>query len=247
MTYTIVIPAHNEEKTLEAHVDEFISSLPSAVREAMLEIIIVENGSTDGTLASVKRLASRHPGYVRFLSLARGSYGEAIKQGMISARGSHLSILECDFLDVEFVSSSIRRFREEGVPFILASKRHRQSIDRRPLKRRILTLVFNSILLLTTRYPGTDTHGLKSLETALAQQLCRASITTDETFQTEIVLLAWRWGVPIEELPIVIKERRPAPVSIRKRFPMVLRTISELRRSLARFPKDRNQTNYLTV
>lgn len=237
MTYTIVIPAHNEEKTIEPYLDQFIGALSADVRQRIVEIIIVENGSTDRTLAAIKRLTARYPGFVRSLSLARGSYGEAIKQGMMAARGSHLSILECDFLDAEFVSSSMRCFSSEKASLILASKRHPRSRDRRPLKRRVLTLVFNSIIRVSTGYPGTDTHGLKSFETPLAQRLCAAAITTDEIFQTEIVLLAWRWGIPIEELPIVIEEKRPAPVSVRKRFPMVLQTVGELRRSLKRFPK----------
>lgn len=243
MKYSIVIPAYNEEKTVESHLDEFIAALPAAVRAVLAEIIIVENGSKDETLACVKRLADRHVGLVRFLSLERGSYGEAVKQGMMAAHGSHLSILECDFLDGGFVAASIECFNSGKASLILASKRHPRSRDGRPLKRRVLTFIFNFILRISTGYPGTDTHGLKSVETPLAQRLCTAAMTTDETFQTEFVLLAWRWGIPIQELPIVIKEKRPAPVSIRKRFPMVLRTMGELRRSLRRFPSPSNRTN----
>jgi glycosyltransferase involved in cell wall biosynthesis len=241
MTYSIVIPAHNEEQTIESHVEGFILVLPAKVREVLVEIIIVENGSREGTLKAAERLASRHPGLVRVLSQARGSYGEAIKAGMMAACGSHLSILECDFLDAGFVASSIEKFALNGSPLIVASKRHPRSIDRRPLKRRLLTLGFNAILRLTTGYPGSDTHGLKSIETKLAQRLCNAATTTDEVFQTEIVLLAWRWGVEIEELPIEVQERRPAPVSVRSRLPMVLRTVGQLRRSLRRFPGRLNQ------
>jgi glycosyltransferase involved in cell wall biosynthesis len=237
MKFSIVIPAHNEEKTIELHVDEFISKLPAAVRAPLMEMIIVENGSKDGTLAAIQRLTERYPGFVRLLSLARASYGEAIKHGMMAARGSHLSILECDFLDAEFLSSSMLCFSSGKAPLILASKRHPRSLDRRPFKRRFLTLFFNLIIRASTGYPGTDTHGLKSLETALARRLCSAAMTSDEIFQTEIVLLAWRWGIPIEELPIVIEEKRAAPVSIRRRLPMVMRTVDELRRSLKRFPK----------
>jgi hypothetical protein len=97
-------------------------------------------------------------------------------------------------------------------------------------------MVFNWILNMFTGYPGTDTHGLKSIETTLAKQLCAQAITTDEIFQTELVLLAWRQGIKIHEIPIRIREMRPTPVSIRRRFPMVLDTIRQLRRSLRRFP-----------
>ena len=78
--------------------------------------------------------------------------------------------------------------------------------------------------------------GLKSIETKCAKQLCEAAVTTDEVFQTEIVLLAWRVGVRIKEIPVSIREMRATPVSILKRGPKVWDTIGELKRSLRRVP-----------
>ena len=43
------------------------------------------------------------------------------------------------------------------------------------------------------------------------------AVTTDEVFQVEIVLLAWRMGIGIDEIPIEIREMRSTPVSIRRR------------------------------
>jgi glycosyltransferase involved in cell wall biosynthesis len=237
MQYSIVMPAHNEAGNIENFVSDFIDRLPAAVRSVLREIIIVENGSRDGTLEACHRLRTRFPDVVRVLSNQRGSYGEAIKRGMLESQGTHLSILECDFLDAEFVAASLDLFKAGRARFIVASKRHGDAVDRRPLKRRILTYGFNKILNVFTGYPGTDTHGLKSIETPLAKQLCAQAITTDEIFQTELVLLAWRQGVKVHELPIQIRELRSTPVSIRRRFPMVLDTIRQLRKSLRRFPK----------
>jgi len=123
--------------------------------------------------------------------------------------------------------------------FIVASKRHPDSVDRRPLKRRMLTWGINAVLNAVTGYPGSDTHGLKSIEGPLAKRLCELSVTTDEVLQTEIVLLAWRLGTEIHELPIQIEERRATSVSLPKRLPKVIGMVSELRRSLRRFPNRR--------
>jgi len=107
------------------------------------------------------------------------------------------------------------------------------------MKRRALTLLYNYIFLrLLIGYPGTDTHGLKSLERAVAQKLCETAVTTDEVFQTEIVLLAWRLGVKIEEIPVQILEKRSPTVTVFRRIPKVLNTVRALRQSLARFPKN---------
>lgn len=119
----------------------------------------------------------------------------------------------------------------------MGSKRHPQSADRRPLKRRILTALYNYVFLrLLVGYPGSDTHGLKSIETPVAKRLCEIAITSDEVFQTEIVLLAWRLGIKIEEVPVQILEMRNPTVTVLRRVPKVLNTVRALQRSLRRFP-----------
>ncbi len=244
MEYSVVIPAHNEAANLEACVTQFVQTLPREVAEVLKEIIVVENGSTDGTLNACHRIQRRFPNLIRAVTIPRGSYGEAIKRGMLESRGTHVSILECDFLDSRFVSKSITIFRANSAQFVVGSKRHPQSADRRPLKRRILTMLYNQIFLsLLIGYPGTDTHGLKSIETPLAKRLCEIAITSDEVFQTELVLLAWRLGVAIEEVPVEILEVRSPTVTVFRRLPKVLDTVRSLRRSLDRFPKLLQATN----
>ncbi len=239
MQHSIIIPAHNEAQTIEEFVMRFVRDLPVSVSTVLHEIIIVENGSIDDPRAACERLRQALPDLVRVFSNARGSYGEAIKRGMLESRGSHVSILECDCLDERFVEASIELFQGGKAAFIVASKRHPDSVDRRPLKRRMLTWGINAVLNAVTGYPGSDTHGLKSIEGPLAKRLCELSVTTDEVLQTEIVLLAWRLGTEIHELPIQIEERRATSVSLPKRLPKVIGMVSELRRSLRRFPNRR--------
>lgn len=235
LTYSIIIPAHNEGENIGSFVTRFIEGLPNALREVLVEIILVENGSKDNTLVACKNLQVKYPKWIRVLSLERGSYGEAIKRGMLESRGTHLSILECDFLDAEFIVKSIEVFKVGKANLIVASKRHPEAIDDRPLKRRILTLGFNWLLTAFFRYPGTDTHGLKSIQSDLAKRLCGLAETTDEIFQTEIVLIAWKLGEKIVELPIRVKEERPVVVSIRRRVPKVMNIVVALHKSLKRF------------
>jgi len=234
MKYSIIIPVHNEANNLYLFVSDFIRNVPSEVQHILLEIILVENGSTDSTLQVCEQLRQDYPDLIKVYTLQRGSYGEAIKHGILNSIGTHLSILECDVLDITFVHESINIFREDKADFIVASKLHPDSIDRRPLKRRLLTRAYNFLLGLFLKYPGTDTHGLKSIRTEIAKKLSELSITTDEIFQTEIVLLAWKQGYRLYELPLQIEETRTSPISVRARFPMVVNTIQSLRKSLNR-------------
>ena len=125
------MPVHNEALQLERLVTGFLTALPPDVHSVLGELLLIENGSTDSTLEVCRRLEAQWPGVVRTLSNARGSYGEAIKRGILECRGTHLSVLECDFLDVAFVQESIARFHQ-GSEFIVGSKRHPRSVDERP-------------------------------------------------------------------------------------------------------------------
>jgi glycosyltransferase involved in cell wall biosynthesis len=236
MRCSVIIPLHNEEATVRSALPSFLDSLPAEVSGTLAEVLLVENGSTDGTREEAERLANRYPGLVRVSSIARPSYGSAIRHGIEQSAGSHLTILECDALSLSFLGESIRIFREQRASVIVGSKRHPRSLDRRPAARRLMTRGFNLLLRALIGYPGSDTHGLKSFEASLARHLCSLAVCGDEVFQTELVLLAWRLGHPVVELPVELEEIRPTPVRIMRRAPKVAPILWELRRSLSRFP-----------
>lgn len=155
------------------------------------------------------------------------------------ATGEVISILECDALNVDFLSDSLQTLEKEGADLVIASKRHPESADGRPFRRRILTYLFNLYLKIFFHFPGTDTHGLKTLRSSAAHSLCNLAVTGGEVFQTEIVLLAHQMGFKVIERPFSIEEKRGTQVSIVKRFPKVLNIIRELKKSLSRFPEKR--------
>ncbi len=237
MKYSIVIPAYNEGKVIKRFVCDFFEKIAGEFPDQEFEILIIENGSTDETLTETEEAAHLYPDVISVYSNERRSYGEAIKRGIMEASGEYLSVLECDFLKPEFIRFSLDLIKDMQARFIVASKQHPMSQDDRPFKRRLFTYLFNKIIAFAVDYPGGDTHGLKTIEVNLAKSLCAIAETTDEIFQTEIVLLAWAQGEDIYEVPISLREIRDAPVSIPKRFPMVIRMIKELKASLRRFTR----------
>lgn len=237
MNYSVVIPVHNEAQNIHAFVVEFVERLSAEARSGLLEILPVENGSNDGTMAELERLGASMPEVVRPMTVARPSYGAAMKSGILAAKGRFVFVLECDVLDASFVERAFDLLKRGAADFVIASKMHPDSVDARPWKRRLLTRCFNTFLRIRFGYPGTETHGLKAIDTVAAKRLCELAQTTDEVFQTEVVLLAWRLGYRIEEVPLELHERRPTPVRIAKRMPMFFNIIRELRGSLARFPR----------
>lgn len=81
---SLILPAFNEAQNLSATVDNAVSALPNLVSE--LEILVVDDGSTDATAEICDRLASRHP-VVRVIRHPRNrGYGAALRSGFEEAR-----------------------------------------------------------------------------------------------------------------------------------------------------------------
>ncbi len=82
---SVVIPIHNEAALLERAIADLFRELEH--RSIVLyELLLVENGSTDGTLAVLERLARGLP-VVRLLRSETASYGYALAAGMRAATG----------------------------------------------------------------------------------------------------------------------------------------------------------------
>lgn len=91
---SVVIPVYNGAATIGALVDALVRLNPGHA----LQIVLVNDGSTDGSEASCRELARRHPGLVTFVDLAR-NVGEhnAVMAGLAHARGAWCVIMDDDF------------------------------------------------------------------------------------------------------------------------------------------------------
>ena len=89
---SIVMPAHNEEATQP----QVVSEVSAAARDVDVEIVIVDDGSTDGTWGEIARLRRQFPG-VRGLRFTRNfGHQAAILAGLLAARGDAVIIMDAD-------------------------------------------------------------------------------------------------------------------------------------------------------
>ncbi len=93
---SVLIPAYNSEETLGDLVDEVVAELRPQVSE--LEIVIVNDGSRDGTDRCARQAERRHPGIVKYVCLAR-NFGEhnAVMCGLHHVAGDCVAIIDDDF------------------------------------------------------------------------------------------------------------------------------------------------------
>ncbi len=89
---TVVIPAYNSEKYLARCLDSLI--LSNACRAAQL--LVIDDGSTDGTGRIADLYAERHAGVVKVLHKENGGHGSCINAGIAAAKGKYFRVVDSD-------------------------------------------------------------------------------------------------------------------------------------------------------
>lgn len=123
---TITVPAYNVEKTLGA---TLLSLCISEVLEK-LDIIIVDDGSKDGTASLAAKFTEKYPQSVALISKKNGGHGSAVNTGLDAARGRYFKVVDGDdrldhdglielvkcleATDADLVASNYKKVLEDG-------------------------------------------------------------------------------------------------------------------------------------
>jgi glycosyltransferase involved in cell wall biosynthesis len=221
------MPAFNEAEMLERSVAEVVDGMRA--RGAPFEVIVVENGSRDGTGAIADRLAEAIP-EVRALHRSEADYGAALRAGLLAAEGDIVVNFDVDYYDLGFVLDASARLAQPDRPaIVVGSKRAEGADDQRSGLRRLVTSVFSAILRYGFGLRVSDTHGMKALRRAAVEPLARESHFGTDLFDTELVLRTERAGLLVVELPVVVVERRPSRSPIWRRVPRTVWGLVRLR------------------
>lgn len=225
----IVIPIHNEAEFMTDALRRLLGEIETV--DADINVILVENGSTDGTgkIAATIAAGDRR---LRVLRLPVADYGAAMRAGFLAARATWVVNFDIDYFSTDFLRTGLALAAEADV--VLASKRAPGADDRRRLGRRIGTTGFNLMLRLLFRSKVTDTHGMKMIRRELVERIAPTVVSTQDLFDTELVLKAERDGARIAELPAVVEELRDTRSSFLGRVPRTVRGLWRIRRALRR-------------
>lgn len=120
---TIAIPAYNVEQYIEKCLDSFCEQEFSD----KLEVLVIDDGSTDETAALTGKYCERYPDIFKLISKENGGHGSAINFGIVKAKGRYFKILDGDdwldtialkklLLTIEQVTSC-----KENIPDIIAT------------------------------------------------------------------------------------------------------------------------------
>ena len=199
---SIVIPAYNEALRLPSSLDR-IERFATEQR-LKLEVIVVDDGSRDGTADVVNRHAARWP-QLRLLKAERNAgKGAAVRLGMSAARGRYRVFSDADLsVPIDDLEKLLRPLRE-GAGVAIASRALKDSeIElHQPWYRETMGKIFNKLVRIFVLGGVHDTQcGFKAFTAEVAQRVFPPLQTHGFGFDVEVLYRAQRAGYRIVEVP----------------------------------------------
>ncbi len=200
---SVIIPAYNEEHRLPAYLSRVLAYLEMQPFPA--EVIIVDDGSRDGTAAIVEKCAARDS-RIRLIRLPQNrGKGHAVKTGMLNACGKLRLFADADgatpIVEVERLKKAI----ETGGDVAVGSRALRDDalVVKTKLHRKFIGTVFNFIVRSLTVKGINDTQcGFKLFTENAANAVFPLQRIEDFGFDVELLYICRRKGFRIAEVPV---------------------------------------------
>jgi glycosyltransferase involved in cell wall biosynthesis len=202
-TVDVVIPVLNEAHVLEKSVYTVLEYLRSNLFYRW-QIVIVDNGSTDGTQAVARRLCELEP-EVRFIHLYQRGRGRALRHAWLQSKADVVCYMDVDLsTKLNHIPELIDAIARHGYHVATGSRLMRHSQTKRSLKREVISRIYNLFIraILATRFSDAQC-GFKALSREAVEALIPQVEDQSWFFDTELLVLAEKQGYRIKDIPVV--------------------------------------------
>jgi dolichyl-phosphate beta-glucosyltransferase len=211
---SVVVPAYNEEQRLPRTIEQIQAYLDTT--HADYELILVDDGSTDGTRELMHAASERNPRIrIEALPFNRGK-GRALATGVDVARGDPILLTDADLSTPIEELEDLQRALDGGAGIAIASRAMRGSRVEvsQPIYRVVMGKAFN-LIVQAVLLPGIwDTQcGFKLFRADVAHRVFAGLVTDGFGYDPEVLYRARRQGTKIVEVPVVWRNSAPTKVS----------------------------------
>jgi glycosyltransferase involved in cell wall biosynthesis len=210
----VVIPVLNEAHVLATKIEELRGRL-SELLSCRWRIIIVDNGSTDGTLEAARRLTSEHQDVV-FLHLDQRGRGRALRLAWTQSPADVVCYMDVDLsTELDALPRALHAILKEGFDLAVGSRLMRESQTRRSMKREFISQVYNMLLKVVLHVGFSDAQcGFKAVSHEVVGRIVPQIKDQGWFFDTELLVLSERQGYRVKDLPVMWNEDNDSRVKI---------------------------------
>jgi len=229
---SLVIPAFNEETRLPASLDTiaaFASRHPGGC-----EVILVDDGSRDRTPAIAREFAGKTSSARVLVNERNRGKGYSIRRGVLDARGASILVSDADLsTPLTEAPKLLDRLRAMGEGIVIGSRGLKESnveVHQNAL-RELMGRTFNLVVRTMTGLPFSDTQcGFKAFSASVARPIFERARVERFSWDVEILYVARKRGVRIEEIPVTWRNAPGSKVGILSAPIEMLRDVIRIRR-----------------
>lgn len=228
----LVLPVYNEVQQLERSV-LLIGAASEDWAHLDLELVIADNGSTDGTGEVADQLSGRFP-RVRHERLHEKGRGRALRRTWMNSRADIVAYMDVDLsTDLSFFPRLIEPLARGDADLAVGSRLLRPDWTERGWKRQFISVCYNRLLRTVFGPSFSDAQcGFKAMTKNAAQALLPCVEDNEWFFDTELLLLADRQGYRIRDLAVRWRDDSDSRVKIVRTIFQDLKGIMRMRRKL---------------
>ena len=202
---SIIVPAYNEQTRLPETLRRVAQYL-SASQWSFHEIVVVDDGSSDGTFAAAAAFAAEHSCVRVLRNPGNRGKGYSVRHGMIEARGEWRLFSDADLstpiAELETLWCAVQRDSSEIAIGSRALDRSLIGVHQ-PRMRETAGKFFNIVMRLLTGLPIADTQcGFKLFRGDAARKVFPRQTLERFGFDVEVLFIARKFGYRISEVPV---------------------------------------------
>ncbi|KAB1192159.1 flippase domain-containing glycosyltransferase AglD [Haloferax sp. MBLA0076] len=201
---SVVLPAYNEERTIENTVTVTVETLESFLPNDAFEVIVAEDGCDDRTPEIATRMASEDERIRHYHSDERLGRGGALERAFDAAHGETLVYFDTDLAtDMRHLEELVERVRSGEYDVATGSRWMPEHVANRPVKRGFPSQVYNGLVRFFLRSNLRDHQcGFKAFSRTAFETL-RDDVEDNHWFwDTEMLVRAQRAGLRVAEFPV---------------------------------------------
>jgi dolichyl-phosphate beta-glucosyltransferase len=203
---SIVVPAYNEAARLPETLDRLASFLDRSSHGQQAEVLVVDDGSFDGTAMLVEDWSRKDPRFRLLSNPGNRGKGYAVRHGMLKALGDWRLMTDADLsTPIEELERLRRAADKENAAVVIGSRAINRKLVARHQSwfRETGGRFFNWVMRIITGLPFADTQcGFKLYRADAAQAIFSRQVLDGFSFDVEDLYLAQRMGWRVLEVPV---------------------------------------------
>jgi dolichyl-phosphate beta-glucosyltransferase len=231
---SVVFPCYNEAERLPATLQAYLAHLPRAASE--VEVLVVDDGSTDGTLVVAAAVAAGDPRLRLIRTGPNRGKGFAVRTGMLAAQGDRVVFTDADGAyapgEADRVAGALA-----DTPVAIGTRDPHENSD--GVARRVASQACSLAVQGLLGLPFRDTQcGLKGFRRDAAQAVFSRARLDGFAFDVEALVLARRLGLAVAEVPVRAQRRAGSKVRMLADGQRMLAQVWAVRRTQAEEARD---------